>query len=177
MGNNEVSLLEGIDKHLNLLVRLQAAAFQFTQQKEAEKVAEDWRPYFVIVSLGYTYQLLAGHAGRRGSFAIQNAGPSPVILSNKYFDGPTVAAYYNQGNWNSVQEIFVLGVGGNVTMDSKGGLWAFAANYGLANPQAALNIGETVYKLVTPRGAPNGRAGLENAGVDDYQELGMGAVR
>lgn len=141
-------LFEELYTHTKYSTYVIRAMFQALQQREAEKVAESWRPYYAVVGTATTQQIVRSE-GRRGSLAIFNAGGSTVLLSEKYFEGPDMAVAFALQNPGSVLPVIPLAVGANTSIPAKDALYAYNVN-GAAGPMATLSIIETIFHTVGP---------------------------
>jgi hypothetical protein len=135
-----LDLLKDFTKHQRIVAAYMAALYQLTQQREAEKVAADWRPSYVNLPSGDCRQL-APVNNRREKLIIVNKGPADVFLSNKRFNISEVNGRYEAGATGEVISILHLASGDPaLVLATTGSLYGSA----ITN-NAALNIIETIY--------------------------------
>lgn len=139
--------LESLVKEQRIVIALLDRLFQAEQAREAGKVAESWRGYYVNLDTAGLIPIL-GYNKHRAGLTIINNGPSDVILTPKSGLDPIEAiTKINQGADNAIIEIAYLKSGATTTVETKGPWYAHNVNHGGANPNAVLNILETTFSV------------------------------
>lgn len=121
------AILGKVEEALRYNTAMIRDVYKSIQQREAEKVPGDWRPYRAVVWSTITTQIIQGNF-RRQSIAIKNDGPSVVLLSNQNFDGNEALADYNAANLGSVGQYYPIAVGESVTFYTTGAIYAFSVS-------------------------------------------------
>lgn len=122
------NILGDVEKALRWNTAYLANLYNQMQEKEAEKVPGDWKPYRIIVGALDTVQILQGNP-RRSSVAIKNDGAAVVLLGPKYFEPSAATEDYNLAAYGSVGNYYPVAVGESVTLNTTGPVFAYAIGF------------------------------------------------
>lgn len=138
--------LKSFQHYMDRQEMILAALYQLTQQKEAEKISDDWQPHYILLNTPEPIQII-GRSKRRSSLSIYNAGPSAIAYSNVLFEETATLAQYLADSYNVSLPIGILASGASVNADTRGAIYAWNLNYGAGSPAAGLTIIEGLYSI------------------------------
>jgi hypothetical protein len=127
---------------------------RFLQQKEAEKTPNDWNGYTAFVWQADCRQYLA-RGSERASFSIQNQGPAPCLIANRYFEPSSYTPFFSAAgvpvdNPGLVIPVIFLQTGQSASLDSQAGIFAYSLGYPTVGSLSVLTIVESVYRGYKP---------------------------
>lgn len=180
-------ILKHFTKHLEVNNRLLSAMYVQQQRVQADRVPGTWRPYTVFVknnstSIGTQTPIqIFRDEPRRKTLSILNQGADDCLISAVPFDPVSILQQLSDPAnpdtvlpaANQVVEIALLQSGSSLTIESRGGAWA----WNLSSSGALLSMVENLYFL--PRIIPNPTNVVPVSGIawEGYESNGAKSLR